>query len=429
MSDQSTSPEGNDADDEGAPAKKSPKIDTLSLSATGELANLSISFSSTKDRDGQGGAASPDGSKKEENKKGEEGGGEKPKDEKSKTPPFYKRPGIMGVVIVVVVTAVVAIVLFWRHSRAHETTDDAYVDVVSEQVSPQISGRVAQVLVTDNQTVAVGQVLVKLDPADDQVRLDQAHATRAQAVAQDDEAHAQETAYAAQVDEARANLATSMASQTNTANQLARLQKLKAANAGAVSDEQMDSATAAATTASAQLNASNKAVAAALAQVGYAKSLETAAEAGIESADSSIRQAELTLSYTDVKARVEGRVASKTVSEGNIVAAGTALMAVVPKAVYVTANFKKTQLALMRPGQAVEIKIDAYPDMKLAGKVDSVQAASGQAFSELPAQNATGNWVKVVQRVPVKIIFDKEPDDSARPLGPGMSVEISVKVR
>jgi membrane fusion protein (multidrug efflux system) len=154
-----------------------------------------------------------------------------------------------------------------------------------------------------------------------------------------------------------------------------------------------------------------------------------AAQAGIASANSQVAQAELTLSYTQIEARIDGRTASKTVAVGNVVNVGVPLMAIVPRDVYITANFKETQLAHMRRGQPVEIKIDAYPDLKLTGKVDSVQPATGQAFSTLPAENATGNWVKVVQRVPVKIVFDKLPDDPDRRLGPGMSVEVSVRIR
>jgi membrane fusion protein (multidrug efflux system) len=142
-----------------------------------------------------------------------------------------------------------------------------------------------------------------------------------------------------------------------------------------------------------------------------------------------VAQARLTLSYTHVVAAIAGRIANKTASPGNIVAAGTPLMAVVPRDVYVTANLKETQLNHIVRGQPVAIKVDAYPDLKLTGKVDSVEPASGQTFSVIPPQNATGNWVKIVQRVPVKIVFDQIPDDPNRRLAPGMSVEISAKVR
>jgi membrane fusion protein (multidrug efflux system) len=219
------------------------------------------------------------------------------------------------------------------------------------------------------------------------------------------------------------------ANATNAGNDLKRYEALRGVNPGAVSPQQFDSALAAARSSAAQLRAAEKSVAAAQAQLGYVRAEIEAAQAGVRSADSQIHQAELTLSYTRVKARVAGRVASKTVSAGNFVTAGADLMAIVPREVYITANFKETQLARMRPGQPVKVKIDAYPDLDLRAHVGSVEAATGQAFSVLPAENATGNWVKVVQRVPVKILFDQLPDDPARRLGPGMSVEVTVTVR
>jgi membrane fusion protein (multidrug efflux system) len=329
----------------------------------------------------------------------------------------------------VVVAATVAGVMIWRHSRTHESTDDAFIDVVSEQSSAQVAGRVARLLVTDNQDVKAGQVLVEIDPVDYQSKLDQARAVQAQAEAQKAQAQAQKTVYLAQVEEARASLAKAEADATNANNQLTRYRALKATNPSAVSAQQLDSLKATADTDNAQVQSAKQTIAAAEAQIGYADSMIKAADATIGSAAAQVRQAQLNLSYTEVKARIDGRVASRTVSPGNVIAVGAPLMAIVPHDVYITANFKETQLAHMRRGQPVDIKIDSYPDMKLTGKVDSVQPATGQAFSVLPAQNATGNWVKIVQRVPVKIVFDRIPDDQDRRLAPGMSVEVSVAVR
>ena len=343
--------------------------------------------------------------------------------------PWYRRPLPVGLLVLAVAVILVAGILIWRHTRDHVTTDDAYVDGIPQLVSPQVAGRVEHVLVDDNQDVKAGQLLVELDASDYQAKVDQARATLAQSQAQLAEAQAQQTVYDAQVEESKANLATAEANATNAANQLGRYQRLKAVNGGAVSDQQMDGATAAAATTAAQLNAAPKAVAAAQAQVGYAGSLINAARAGIQSADSQLAQADLTLSYTRVIARIDGRVANKNATEGTVVTAGTPLMAVVPRNVYVTANLKETQLNHIKKGQAVKITVDAYPDLKLTGKIDSVEPASGQTFSALPAQNATGNWVKVVQRVAVKVVFDEIPDEPNRRLAPGMSVEISATVR
>jgi membrane fusion protein (multidrug efflux system) len=356
--------------------------------------------------------------------------GQKPKDEKKPSgPPWYRRPVPVGLLVLAVAVLLVAGVLIWRHTRDHVTTDDAYIDGIPQIVSPQVAGRVEHVLVDDNQDVKAGQLLIELDGSDYQAKVDQAQAAVAQAQAQMAEAQAQQTVYGAQVDEAKASLGTAEANATNAANQLGRYQRLKAVNAGAVSDQQMDSAVAAATSTAAQLNAAQKAVAAAAAQLGYAGSLITAARAGVQSADSQLAQANLTLSYTRVIARIDGRVANKNATEGTVVAAGTPLMAVVPRDVYVTANLKETQLTHIKRGQAVKITVDAYPDLKLTGKIDSVEPASGQTFSLLPAQNATGNWVKVVQRVEVKIDLDQIPDDPNRRLAPGMSVEVNATVR
>ena len=170
-------------------------------------------------------------------------------------------------------------------------------------------------------------------------------------------------------------------------------------------------------------------MAAAQAQLGYVRSQIAAARAAIGSAAAQERENELTLSYTEVKARLNGRIASRSVTVGDFVAAGAPLMAVVPREVYVTANFKETQLDHVRAGQRVKIKLDAYPEVKIGGKVDSVQPGTGQAFSLLPAENATGNWVKVVQRLPVKILLDELPGDPGIRLAPGMSVEVTVTVR
>jgi len=355
------------------------------------------------------------------------------KDDQHKDKPAAKswshRPALIGILVLVLIAASIGGVLFWRHSRAHETTDDAFIDVVSEQSSAQIGGRVARVLVDDNQDVKAGQVLVEIDPADYQSKLDQANAQEAQAEAQQAQAEAQKVVYQAQLAEARASLTKAEADATNANNQLARYRALKATNPSAVSAQQLDGYTATAATDNAQVESARETIAGAQAQIGYADSLIKAAKATIGSAAAQSRQAQLMLSYTEVKARVGGRVASKTVSPGNVIAAGTPLMAIVPREVYVTANFKETQLAHLRRGQPVDITVDSYPDMKLTGKVDSVQPATGQAFSVLPAQNATGNWVKIVQRVPVKVVFDRIPDDADRRLAPGMSVEVAVSVR
>lgn len=341
--------------------------------------------------------------------------------------PWYRRPLPAGIFIVVFIAVVVFVLLWWRNSRQYESTDDAYVDVVAQRVSPQVAGRVARVLVNDNEDVAAGQVLLEIDPADFQVRLRQAEAARAQAETQVAEAEAQRVIREADLDQAKAGAATAQTNAQNAAADLRRLQQARAGDPGVASIQDVEHAIAAQRSTESQFQAAQKAVAAAKAQLVFAAKQIDAAQAAVRSADAQVAQAQLTLSYAQVKASVAGRVADKTVSPGNYINPGDNLMAIVPRDVYVTADFKETQLDRIRAGQPVEVSVDAYPDRVLHAHVDSVQAASGSAFTPIPAQNAAGNWVKVVQRVPVKIDLDELPPKPAR-IGPGMSVEVKVAV-
>jgi membrane fusion protein (multidrug efflux system) len=352
-----------------------------------------------------------------------------PSESKPAGPPWYRRPLLMGGLFLAVIVVVVVGTLWWLHSRHYESTDDAFVDILPQQVSAQVAGRVTRVLVRDNQEVAVGDLLVELDSADWRTKLAQADAAVAQAKAQLAQAVAQRGLFAAQAEAARANLGVAETNADNAAQYLRRFEGLRRDDPGAVSQQQWDNAVAAQKTSAAQVEAAKKSVTAAEAQVTYADSLAEAARAAQRGADAQVEQANLNISYTQVRALVAGRASHIQVATGNFVQPGAALMAVVPRDVYVTANFKETQLAEMRNGQPVELTVDAYPDFKLTGHVDSVQAGTGQSFSALPAENATGNWVKVVQRVPVKIALDQIPDDPLRRLGPGMSAEVKVKIR
>jgi membrane fusion protein (multidrug efflux system) len=344
-------------------------------------------------------------------------------------PPWYKRPLVAGAVILGVIVVAVAGTLWWLNSRHYETTDDAIVDVVPQVASAQLPGRILRVAVQNNQEVVAGTVLVELDPADFEARAEQARAMGAQAQAQGDQARAQQGIYEAQREQARASLTVAETNANNAAQDRARFDALRQENAGAVSQQQWDKVDAAQRATAAQVEAARKALTAADAQIGYAGSLVKAAEAAQANAAAQLHEAELNISYMQVQAKISGRIANLSVAPGNYVQPGMALMSVVPREVYVTANFKETQLAHMRRGQSVTVHVDAYPDLDLTGHVDSFQPGTGQTFSSLPAENATGNWVKVIQRVPVKITFDRLPDDADRLLGPGMSVEVKVTVR
>jgi membrane fusion protein (multidrug efflux system) len=332
-------------------------------------------------------------------------------------------------------------VLYWLHARNYQSTDDAFVDTHIVRVAPRISGRVTRVLIDDNEIVRAGQKLIEIDPKDQEATLDQSRAAEAQADAQIAQAQAQLAQAGAQVKTAQATYAQDLdqasgaqATATNAARDYARYQALKAVNASAVSQQQLDQSEAQAHSTAAQHDAAQRQAGAAHAQIlGAIAQAKTAlaqiaaGQAQKKSAQANIRSAELNLSYTGVQADVSGTIAQRSVQVGNYLNAGAQIMAIVPLRIWVTANFKETQLDLMRAGQAVTVKVDACPHARITGHVDSIQRGAGQAFGLLPPENATGNFVKVVQRVPVKILLDAYPRDC--PLGPGLSVEPRVRVR
>jgi membrane fusion protein (multidrug efflux system) len=304
------------------------------------------------------------------------------------------------IIIVIIAAAIVAI---WGgkyvlHTLSYQSTDDAFIEGHVAAISPRVSGHVLKVHSNHNQQVKAGDLLIELDPADYQARLDSERASLEAARAAAQQSHAQITAA-----EAEAH---------RTEIDLKRYQEL-AANDG-TTKQRLDYATAAAQAAAAQLEAAKKQAA--------------AADAKATQNEAAVRQAELALSYTRIAAPHDGRVTKKSVEIGEYVTVGQPLLAIVGKDVWVVANYKETQLRRMRIGQKTVIKIDAYPARKLVGHVDSIQAGTGARFSLLPPENATGNYVKVVQRVPVKIVFDEEPNAPAG-LAPGMSVVPEVRVR
>jgi membrane fusion protein (multidrug efflux system) len=326
------------------------------------------------------------------------------------TPPARsKRPFI----ILALILSAIALAGFSYYllSRAYATTDDAEIDGDIYTIAPQISGRVLNVLVDDNQHVSAGQVLVQIDPRDEQVALATAQANAAQAAAQLGVAQANQAEAEANVEVA--NAALYQAQQD--------YQRYRNVNPNAITQQQLDTATASIRSATAKLDAAKQQVAGMQASV-------VAAQASNAAAKVAVLNAGLQLSYTRIVAPAAGHVSQKTVQPGNVVAAGTGLMALVGDAVWVTANYKETQLAGIRPGAAATVTVDAVPGITFKAHVDSVQYGTGAVFSLLPAENATGNYVKVIQRVPVKIVFD---DDRIGKyvLAPGMSVLPSITIQ
>jgi membrane fusion protein (multidrug efflux system) len=304
------------------------------------------------------------------------------------------RPFIILAVVLSLIAA--AFGLYGWHNSFFATTDDAEIDGSLYTIAAQIGGRVAQVAVDDNQHVEAGALLVQLDDRDQRVAVLKAEAGQAQAQAElaRDEADVQVAA----------------ADVTKAQNDFDRFQ---AANPRAITRQQLDAATDAVLAAKARLASAQAAV-----QSGRAN----LAVAGAQTAD-----AQSQLAYTRITAPAAGHVAMKTVQPGNVVAPGTAMMALVGDDVWVTANYKETQLARIRIGAVADVRVDAIPGVVFKARVDSIQYGTGAVFSLLPAQNATGNYIKVIQRVPVKLVFTDDRLGKYM-LAPGMSVEPSIRI-
>ncbi len=341
--------------------------------------------------------------------------------------PRRRRRGPMLIVVPLALIAVgIGAFLWWQQANHWESTDDAFIDAHMVRIGPQVAGRVLRVLVHDNQLVKRGELLLEIDPADFQAKLDQAQAGQINATAALAQAKAQQTVSEATAEQSLAQVEVAEANAHNADVQLKRDQAMIVTHA--ISAQQLDNSTANARATAATLVAARKKYASDKAALEVAAAAIEAAKANVASMSAQLDQARLNLSYTKIVAPEAGHIARKNVAPGDYVQVGQNLMALVPVRLWITANFKETQLEDMRVGQRVEIRVDAYPGHVFKGHVDSFQPGSGAAFSLLPPENATGNYVKVVQRVPVKIVFDDAPDPD-RPLGPGMSVVPSVRVR
>jgi membrane fusion protein, multidrug efflux system len=430
---------------------------------------------------------------------------------------FFKHQRLFAVGSLLILIGLIAGVRYWRYSRSHESTDDAFIDGHIIQVSAKASGYIARIYVNDNQQVNAGDLIIEIDARDYEARLRQAQAALDAGLAKEKEAQtnvtltrastsatvqqaraavqrsrsevesqragaasarsaanrasAAITTAEANVAQARSQVAAAQAEATRANADVERYRELYAKDE--VSRQQLDQAIAATRTARAELESARQRVAAAEAQVNEARASQAAAaqtaqraqaqiggaQAGVNEAlgrlaqantapqsvavseaqaatatatteqlRAQVAQAELELSYTKIYAPETGRVTRKSVEQGALIQVGQPLLAIVPGEVWVTANFKESQIGRMAPGQKVEISVDAYPDKVFKGHIDSIQAGTGSRFSLIPPENATGNYVKVVQRVPVKIVFD-EPPDSKHMLAPGMSVVPEVAVQ
>ena len=318
----------------------------------------------------------------------------------------------------------------WYRSAHYVETENAYVAGHVHPVSSRIAGVVTKVLVDDNQLVKAGDVIAELDPFDQQVKVEQIQAQIAsvqqqilQADAQVAQVNAQASAAAAQVAQAQANL-------LRASQDAERFGQLYTNQMKAVSKAELDAANAARASATADVAARKDSAAAAKAQIGAAASAREVLKAQVKVLEVQLKDAQQQLAYNRIVAPVDGRVGKRTLEVGQRVQPGQQLVALVQDNVWVTANFKETQLANMRVGQEVNLTIDALPGKELTGRVDSFSPASGAQFALLPADNATGNFTKIVQRVPVKITF--KPEDLKAYEGrlvPGMSAIAEVAIK
>jgi membrane fusion protein, multidrug efflux system len=335
-----------------------------------------------------------------------------------------RRPLMAGAGLIALLVAGAATYVYWDGASHFESTDDAFIAARQFAIAPKVAGYVTAVPVTDNQHVNKGDVIARIDQRDYLTALAQAQAQVAGAEAgihnidtQIATQDAQIAANQAQVAQAQANM--ELARVTWGRDQPLVKQGWATAQQGTTDVQTLKAQQSAVDSAQAALKVAQR-------QIDTLRAQRTSQEATLAQAQAQLDQAKLNLSYTTVTADQPGRVVNLSGAVGQYAQAGTNLTMLVPDEIWVVANYKETQLDRMRPGQPVDLEIDAYPERAFHGHVDSVQPGSGPAFSLLPPENATGNYVKIVQRVPVKLILDNPPTDVS--LGPGMSVLPSVRV-
>ncbi|MBI2799916.1 MAG: HlyD family secretion protein [Gammaproteobacteria bacterium] len=316
---------------------------------------------------------------------------------------------------------------YWRtYVRPFETTDNAYVRAHMTQVSPKATGYVQAVHFNDNQAVHAGEVLVTIDDAEYRARVAQAEAQAGASAAKINSLQAERAVQAARVAQQSATIASASADQERAAKDLKRVDELVAD--GAVSAQSRDAADATSKQAVAHVAQSRSAHVEAESQLLALAAQIAEAQAAFKVAEAALTVAKVDLANTQIVAPLSGTIGNRSVQVGQMVQPGAVLAYLIPsREFFVEANFKETQIEDMRVGQPVKITIDAYPQTHFTGKIDSTAPASGAEFSLLPPENATGNFTKIVRRVPVKIAFDEATDFSR--LKPGLSTVVKVRVR
>jgi membrane fusion protein (multidrug efflux system) len=335
----------------------------------------------------------------------------------------HRLASVGGLILLVVLLP--AGYLYWDYASHFESTDDAFIAARQFTIAPKVPGYLTAIPVTDNEHVVAGQVIARIDDRDYHNALAEARAQVAAARANIENIDAQIVVQQAQIHANQAQVDQAQASLVFAQQQATRYQELAAtALAGTVQDAQRY--TSGLRQQQAAVESAQATLALAQRQIEALKAQRDAAVANLGLRKAQRDQAQLDLSHTIVTADQPGRVVQLTAAVGEFAQAGTNLSMFVPDDIWVWANFKESQLDRMRPGQRVTLEIDAYPERTIHGHVVSVQPGSGTAFTLLPVENATGNYVKIVQRVPVKLVMNDPPDDVA--LGPGMSVDPTVRV-
>lgn len=322
-------------------------------------------------------------------------------DEENKKMKVKKRFLIPAIIIFAVIVGYFVII----NAAKYESTEDAYVETHTVQIAPKVDGQVIEMYVTDNQKVKEGDLVAKIDDTDYKVKLAQATAAYQSALYKQKGAKATFEAVNSQIQLAKKNL-----------DRYTELYK-----SGAASKLEYDNAKTAYDNSQASLTQAHENL--------LSKSNNRVADADLKQLAALKKQAELNLSYTKIYAPQSGTVTNKSIEKGAYVRTGQPLFVIVPENVWVIANFKENQLRYMKVGQDVEIKIDTYPDKKFKGKVDSIQRISGAKSSLFPPENAVGSFVKIVQRIPVKIVFAEDIDPDKYTIVPGMSAEPRVRVK
>ena len=343
-----------------------------------------------------------------------------------------KKSGARKIIVYTVLLAAVVVGMiygyrFYTFSQSHVETDNAQIDGHIDPVLPRVSGYVTEVAVNDNDMVTQGQPIIQIDPRELQIKLGNTEAALHTAEVGLETARAAVTNAEATLAVARANVKTAQVANEKTANDLARDKNLLAG--GAITRQQFDATTAAHDATAAQLETAQRQVQVAEAQVEVARSQIQSAQSLVAQRQNDIDYARLQLSYTKIVAPATGRVSKKNVEVGQLVQSGQPLLAITEDStVWVTANFKETDMEEIRIGAPAEIEVDGYPDARFPGTVESIAAATGAKFSLLPPDNATGNFVKVTQRVPVKIALTGKPSGQYA-LRPGMSANVVITVQ